>query len=216
MKGRKFLDAAVYIDTLESPTASSTNGDVASGGDDGGSTSYMNRFKSAMRSSSSGGGKGTSQHSISSTFFGLRSNSPNRSARPEPVYVKKSLAVLLVQDPTLFILVKSVSVLEYEVLVSLPFYLVGKYNYYYCIYIHVIFTIYVYLYAINITEGVRVYAARSTSLLVTVRSTNDRLTDLTPPGHTPFSTPPTPSSPTPHPTATPNGSPRVRTNSTMS
>ena len=129
MKGRKFLDAAVYIDTLESPTPSSSNGEGASGGGDGISTSYMNRFKSAMRSSSSGGGKGTSQHSISSTFFGLRSNSPDRSARPEPVYVKKSLAVLLVQDPTLFILVKSVSVLEYEVLVSLPFYLVGKYNF---------------------------------------------------------------------------------------
>lgn len=129
MKGRKFLDAAVYIDALESPTASTTNGDATTGGGDGSSTSYMNRFKSAMRSSSSGGGKGTSQHSISSTFFGLRSNSPNRSARPEPVYVKKSLAVLLVQDPTLFVLVKSVSVLEYEVLVSLPFYLVGKFSY---------------------------------------------------------------------------------------
>lgn len=65
-------------------------------------------------------------------------------------------------------------------------------------------------------ESVRVYAARSNSLLVTVRSTNDRLTDLTPPGHTPFSTLLTPSSPTPHPTATLNGSPRVRTNSTIS
>ena len=66
------------------------------------------------------------------------------------------------------------------------------------------------------TESVRVYAARSNSLLVTVRSTNDRLTDLTPPGHTPFSTPLPPSSSTARPTVTPNGSARVRTNSTIS